>query len=57
MFFSEIRVGADYMEVERSLKMELFFVGLHANILVQSWRTRFMIIRQGHISFRSTSVG
>ena len=54
MFFSEIRVGADYMEVERSLKMELFFVGLHANILVQSWRTR---IRQGHISFRSTSVG
>ena len=36
MFFSEIRVGADYMEVERSLKTELFFVGLHANILVQS---------------------
>ena len=55
MFFIEIRVGADYMEVERSLKTELFFVGLHANILVQSWRTRF--IRQGHISFRSTTVG
>ena len=27
MFFSEIRVGADYMEVERSLNAELFFVG------------------------------
>ena len=27
MFFSETRVGADYMEVERFLKTELFFVG------------------------------
>ena len=27
MFFSEIRVGADYMEVERSLKTELFLLG------------------------------
>lgn len=55
MFFIEIRAGADYMEVERSLKTELFFVGLHANILVQSWRTRF--IRQANVRFRSTSVG
>ena len=55
MFFSEIRVGPDYMELERSLRTELFFVGLHANILVRSGRTRF--IRQAHISFRSTSVG
>ena len=27
MFFNEIRVGADFMEVERSVKTALFFVG------------------------------